>query len=280
MTFMPPDIAEQLLAIGRVIDPPPTNALYAPLHDKEPYPNALVTRDVKYGTDALQTLDVFTQNGANARPVLVHLHGGGFERGDKHTPGSPFTDNIALWAARNGMVGVNANYRLAPAVQWPSGAQDVAIAGFGGDPAHVYLVGSSAGGNHVATYLAFDEFRKPNAAPVAGAIFLSGTPFDTTTFPLQRYESYFGADASKYAALSPLPGLINSPVPMLVCYAALDPPPIEQASIGLIAALEKARRKVRAVFLKAHNHLSGGNSIGTQDTELSDAILAFVQSGK
>lgn len=282
---MPPEIAEQLIAIGRVIDPPRTHGLYAALHDREPYPNAAVTRDRPYGPDALQALDVFTQNQAKARPVLVHVHGGGFERGDKHTPGSPFTDNIALWAARNGMVGVNANYRLAPVALWPSGPQDVAgilrwikanIAGFGGDPARVYLMGSSAGGNHVATYLAFPEFQTADASEVAGAIFLSGSPFDTTVFPMKNYERYFGSDASQYAARSPLPGLIKSPVPMLVNYAALDPPPIERSSIDLIAALEKAGRKPRAVFLKTHNHLSGGASIGTADTELSNAILDFV----
>jgi acetyl esterase/lipase len=289
MASMPPDIAGKLVALGRVIDPPHTHGLYAALHDKEPYPNATVTRDIKYGPDRLQALDVFTQSGtqneANARPVLVHLHGGGFERGDKHTRGSPFTDNIALWAARNGMTGINANYRLAPGAQWPSGPQDVAailrwikasIASFGGDPARVYLVGSSAGGNHVASYLAFPQFHTADASPVAGAIFLSGSPFDTTVFPMRNYGSYFGTNASQYAARSPLPGLIRSPVPMLVNYAALDPPPIEQASIDLIAALENAGRKPRAVFLKTHNHLSGGASIGSNDTELSDAILAFV----
>lgn len=282
---MPPEIAEQLVAIGRVIDPVRTHGLYAALHDREPYPKATVTRDLAYGPEPLQALDVFTQHDASARPVLVHLHGGGFERGDKHTAGSPFTDNITLWAARHGMVGVNANYRLAPTAIWPSGPQDVAailhwikanISGFGGDPARVYLIGSSAGANHVASYLAFPQFHTAEASEVAGAIFLSGSPFDTTAFPMKNYERYFGADASQYAARSPLPGLLKSPVPMLINYAALDPPPIEQSSVDLIAALEKAGRKPRAVFLKTHNHLSGGASIGTADTELSDAILAFV----
>ena len=33
------------------------------------------------------------------------MHGGGFTRGDKH--GDFYPDNITLWAAKNGMVGVN-----------------------------------------------------------------------------------------------------------------------------------------------------------------------------
>jgi triacylglycerol lipase len=289
MAPMPSDIAEKLVAIGRVIDPPRTQALYAGLHDNEPYPGAVVTRDIKYGPDTLQALDLFTQEGAGARPVLIHLHGGAFERGDKHTPGTPFSDNITLWAARNGMVGVNANYRLAPAAQWPSGPRDVAailrwvkatIASHGGDPARVYLVGSSAGANHIASYLAFAQFQRPDASPVAGAIFLSGSPFDTETFPMKNYERYFGPDTARYAALSPIPGLIEAPLPLMVVHAALDPLHIEKDSTRLIAALEKAGRKPRAVFLKTHNHLSGGASIGTKDTELSDTILAFVTAGR
>src|SRR5436190_825175 len=110
---MPPDLADKLAAIGRVIDPPKTNALYAPLHQKEPYADITIIRDIKYGPDDLHALDLFkpATRGVAARPVLIHVHGGGFVRGDKHTPGTPFTDNIPLWAARNGMVGVNVNYR-------------------------------------------------------------------------------------------------------------------------------------------------------------------------
>ena len=59
---------------------------------------------------------------AASRPVLVFVHGGGFTGGNKSTPGSPFYDNVPLWAARNGLVGVNITYRLAPQHPWPAGA--------------------------------------------------------------------------------------------------------------------------------------------------------------
>ena len=38
-------------------------------------------------------------------------------------PTSPFYDNIMLWAAKNGFIGVNATYRLAPQSPWPAGAR-------------------------------------------------------------------------------------------------------------------------------------------------------------
>ena len=287
---MPPDLAEKVAALGRVIDPPRTNALYAPLHDGEPYPGATVVRDIRYGPDDLHALDIFkaTQPGAGARPVLIHVHGGGFVRGDKHTAGTPFTDNIPLWAARNGMVGVNVNYRLAPKATWPAGTEDMAailrwtkanIAAHGGDPAKVFLLGWSAGAHHVVSYLAFRQFHAADASPVAGAILLSGAPYDTTVFDMKPIEAYFGADASKYPSQSPTPGLLKSKIPLLVAFAGLDPPGIEQQSIDLVEALCKAQHCPRKVFLKTHSHMSIGAAIGTTDVELTNQILEFVKAG-
>src|SRR5262249_2696512 len=112
---MPPDIAEKVAAMGRVVDPENTGKLYAPLQEKEPYKGVKVTRAVKYGPDPRNVVDIFVpETGAAGRPVLMFVHGGGMIRGTKHAPGSPYYDNIMLFAARHGMVGVNVEYRLAP----------------------------------------------------------------------------------------------------------------------------------------------------------------------
>ena len=91
---MPPDIAEKLAAMGRKILPPETQALYAPLHQMEPYPGIKLTRDISYGPAERNLLDVFTaENATGPRPVLLYAHGGGFVRGNKKTPNSPFNDS-------------------------------------------------------------------------------------------------------------------------------------------------------------------------------------------
>src|SRR5882762_10590164 len=124
---MPDDLAWKLLELGRVVDPPKTAALYAPLQQKEPYQGVKVERDVKYGPADRNLLDVFMpETNASARPVLIFIHGGGFVAGNKRNPGSPFYDNIMLWAVKNGFVGVNATYRLAPQFVWPAAAEDLA----------------------------------------------------------------------------------------------------------------------------------------------------------
>jgi triacylglycerol lipase len=121
---MPAEIAARVAAIGPVINPPETAKLYAPLQEKEPYRAIKVTRDVKYGQHDRNLLDVFEPEGAAAapRPVLIFIHGGGFMRGDRRSPDntSPFYDNVMVFAARNGIVGVNATYRLAPQHPWPA----------------------------------------------------------------------------------------------------------------------------------------------------------------
>ena len=284
---MPPGIAERLIAIGRVIEAPKTNAIYAPLHAAEPFAGVTIARDIRYGPDARNLLDVFTPDTSGAlRPVLLFVHGGGFVRGDKHVAGSPFFDNVAVWAVRHGMIGVTMSYRLAPQAKWPSGPQDVAlainrlrahIAAHGGDAARLYVMGSSAGANHVASYVAFPEFHPADGVGIAGAIFLSGSPFDPTVFDMTPYTDYFGTDAAAYAALSPTPGLLKTKVPLMLAWAGLDPPPIERQSIDLDAALRKAGRAPAKAVLKTHSHISLNNAIGTADTELTDQLLAFIE---
>ena len=56
---MPEELAWKLLELGRVIDPPKTVALYAPLQEKEPYQGVRIERDVKYGPADRNLLDVF-----------------------------------------------------------------------------------------------------------------------------------------------------------------------------------------------------------------------------
>ena len=118
--------------------------------------------------------------GSGQRRVLVFVHGGAFTRGSKSN--RYFYDNVAYWFAHQGFIVVNVEYRLAPAAQFPAGAEDVGravgwvvenIAGYGGDPGDVVLMGHSAGGCHVASYL-LDRvaWNEPHAG-VSAAILVS-----------------------------------------------------------------------------------------------------------
>lgn len=287
-TGMPPDIQEKVKAIGQVIDPPKTEAIYAPLHSKEPYEGVRVTRDVKYGPDVRHALDVFTPDKADKASVLIFVHGGGFVAGNKRGPGSPFYDNIMLAAAKAGIVGVNVTYRVAPQHKWPTGAADVGeavkwvrenIAAHGGDPSRVTLMGHSSGAVHVASYIAFPQHHKANGIGIAGAVLVSGL-FDFTKKPISKPETAYFGDLAGTAEVSSLTGLLRTPIRLLVAYAELDPPPFTDQSQLLNRELCAHSVCPNLIFLSGHSHMSEVYSINTSDTSLSSPVMEFAKGAK
>lgn len=290
--IMPVEIAARLLEMGRVIDPPKTVAIYAPLQQKEPYQGVKVERDVKYGAADRNLLDIFVPDTAGSpRPVLIFVHGGAFVGGNKRTtPTSPFYDNIMLWAVRNGFAGVNVTYRLAPQAPWPAGAEDLAsavqwvsdnIGKRGGDPARIYLMGHSAGAVHVASYVSHPEFNKVKGGGLAGAIMISGI-YDLTATPLaDSHRAYFGADPARYVERSSLAGLATTGIPLMLAVAGLDPDGFDlQFELAKQATCKRPSGCARALLLPQHSHMSEVYSINTADTRLTDEVLNFVRTGK
>lgn len=144
----------------------------------------LVRRDLAYGPLPAQKLDLYTSAATPAKGVVVFVHGGYWDSGDKADYGF-----VADTLTENGFMTVTVNYRLVPDVTFPSYAEDVAlalkwvfdnVASYGGDPEKVFLMGHSAGA-HIAALVAFDE-RYLEAVGVlppklAGFVGLAG-PYD------------------------------------------------------------------------------------------------------
>ena len=283
---VPPDIAEGIRKIGPIVDAPGTAKLYAPLfaNQKEPYPNVTVVRDIAYGTDPLQKLDVFTAapTPGAPKPVVMFLHGGGFQRGDKRQPGSPFYDNIMLWLTQQGMVGVNINYRLAPKHVWPAAHEDLAAAvrwvqanieQYGGDPDRLVLWGTSAGADLIAGYLAEPQFHGPKGHGVKAAIMLSG-------FYVKGVPANFGNDPAEREKRTSTEGLKKVTIPLFVSHTEVDlPDSIEQADALNKALCDAGRCPIYTVF-KDHGHLSQAYSVGTTDTSVSGPILEVLRKMK
>ena len=289
---MPEDISWKLIEIGRTIDPPKTAALYAPLQQKEPYQGIKVERDVKYGPAERNRLDVFTPEATSpARPVLIFVHGGGFVRGDKRGPNaSPFYDNIMLWAVKNGFVGVNVTYRLAPASPWPAGPEDLGLAvqwvaqnigAHGGEASRVFLMGHSAGAVHVASYVSHPQFFKVKDGGLKGAIMVSGIYQLSAETIGEPEKIYFGTDPSLYAERSSLQGLATSKIPLMITAAELDPPAFgSQLELVKAATCKGASGCARTLMLPQHSHMSEVYAINTADDRLTSQILEFVKTGK
>jgi triacylglycerol lipase len=224
------------------------------------------------------------------RPVLIFVHGGGFTAGNKRTGDSPFYDNIMLWAIKNGFVGVNTTYRLAPQSPWPAAAEDLGavvqwvaanITSRGGEPNRIYLMGHSAGAVHVAVYVAHPEFHKVKDGGLAGAILVSGIYDLTDGTPGDPEKAYFGSDPSLYAERSSMKGLQATKIPLMIAGAELDPPRFqEQLHLLRQAVCKGSVGCPRMLMLPQHSHMSEVYSINTADTRLTDEILEFVKTGK
>jgi acetyl esterase/lipase len=285
---MSPEIAAALREIGPKIEGQKTTAIYAPLFPAEPYSGVAVKRDVPYGSHERHVLDIFSSPEAGSgKPVVVFIHGGGFARGSKRTPNTPFYDNVGLWAEKNGLVGVTMNYRLAPEFQFPSGIEDLTaavawvqahIAEYGGDPKRIYLWGHSAGAAHTADYIAsLANAGKPPA--IAGAILTSGF-YLLPEKEVSIWKAYYGEDISKYPARSSLSGLIKSTTPLLLNEAELDPPNFRGESQRVVDGRAKEGRPVTYFELEGHSHLSETYAVGTNDESLSGPVLQFIRGGR
>lgn len=285
-----PDLAAKLQSLGRVTEPRATAALYAPSLATQSYAGVRVTRDLGYGSDNGQRLDLFAPEPMPAAPlpVLVFIHGGGFVAGDKHAAGSPFYDNVMLWAVRHGMVGVNVNPRLAPLHQWPSGAEDIGlavqwvrkgIAANGGDPRRIFILGHSSGAALAASYIAQPSLHGPDGVGLAGAILMSGNIFDPATADASpSLTAYYGDDPSRYAERSAMPGLARTPVPLMVTLTEFDPLPFTKQILALRDTLCGREHCPTFNQFAGHNHFSQVYSINSSDESVDAAILAFIRA--
>ena len=75
-------------------------------------PGLRLLRDVAYGPDAQQRMDIYVPDRVQGAPVLFLVHGGGWRRGDK-AQDRLVQNKLAHWAAQ-GVVLVSVNYRMLP----------------------------------------------------------------------------------------------------------------------------------------------------------------------
>jgi hypothetical protein len=183
---VPPDIAKQLVNIGRGVCVPETAQVYRPLHSNPPYPDVLIARDISFGPDPKNVVDIFAaKKGGGSRPVLIYVSGGAGNKQQGGPNGDVFYDNIMLWAVKNGMVGVNMQRR--PGQTWDDPAKDIAmvvfwvgqnIAKYKGNSGRVFMWAQSAGNVPTSTYIGHPEYYGPKGVGVKGVVFMSPPAFN------------------------------------------------------------------------------------------------------
>lgn len=137
----------------------------------------------RYGPHPRHELDVYkpTDRDISQTPIFVFFHGGGLVQGGKevgYVPDHLVYHNLGAFFARRGFITIIPNYRLVndpvagtghDAV-FPSGAVDVSLVlswiekTYPGlvktDPRNIFVMGNSAGGIHIMTWLFHAQFSQ------------------------------------------------------------------------------------------------------------------------
>lgn len=285
------DLSRQIRGLGYELTPAQIEATMALMAPLAPVPGSdvVVHRDVVYGPDPRHRLDVFVPStGVSRAPSIVFVHGGGFVRGDKGAPDAPFYNNVGLWAARSGCIGVTMTYRLAPAAQWPAGSEDVGsavrflrvnIERWGGDPNHLFLMGQSAGAVHVAGYVAESRLHVAANGGIAGAILVSGI-YDVARADRNPFQAaYYGEHPARFPGQSTLGKLAETSLPCFYSISEFDPPDFQRQAAWLVEAhAARQGRWPRLVQLTGHNHLSSVLQIGSGLDTLGPELLRFMRA--
>ena len=196
---------------------------------------ARVERDVAYGSDPAQRLDVYIPVQARNAPMILMVHGGAWMLGDKGR--APVVANKLTYWLPKGYVVASINYRMARPPDALLQADDVARAiaylqghapAWGGDPARLVVMGHSSGG-HLVALLAADRgiAVRAGAKPWLGTVVLDSAALNVVAIMEGRharfYDRVFGDDRNRWERNSPLQRLSARPEPMLlVCSTRRD----------------------------------------------------------
>ncbi|KAJ5614324.1 alpha/beta-hydrolase [Penicillium herquei] len=199
----------------------PTHRHFRPLLLKNKASIKIITpRTEAYGSHPRQKLDVYnSEDSPRDAPVLIFLYGGGFVRGDKILAAMPeglVYHNVGTFFAQKGFTTIIPDYRRVNSstggedALYPSGAEDLSLVLDWVDQMEpdtrkdLYIMGQSAGGMHLASYLLAPQFKQQRESFLLGthsvnwqgAIFLS-VPFHFPTSTLgswDRLVEYYGTE--------------------------------------------------------------------------------------
>ena len=288
----PEPILTRIKELGSVFNPEVVSAvyeMYLPLLRQAPKDGIKIIKDIAYGPNERHLLDIHLPEkiiDENA-PAVVYFHGGGFVRGHKNAiEAEPdlIHGNIATYFARNGIIGINATYRLAPEYKWPSGGEDVKLAfdflsnncdKYSIAKNSIFLFGQSAGSTHVSTYI-FDENFSKNIQKPAGSILFSGA-YDISLMPSGPVKEYYGTDESKYKKMSSINFVSEYDLPLFIVTSEYDPEMFKKQSEALVNKLSKNKNNLFVKRLANHNHLSQAIHLNTEDETIGPDLVKFIK---
>jgi len=247
--------------------------------------------EVAYGDGTRQRYDVYRALDSLGRPlttpapIVIFVHGGSWESGDKR--GYAWVGEAL---AQLGFIAVLPNYGLMPGTRFPEFVDDVAravthararAADWGGDTSRVVLMGHSAGA-HIAALVAYDAryLATQGATPAmfSGFVGLSG-PYDFIFDTKLLRRTFAGPPAREYDAL-PVHFVTPRSLRTLLVMGNDDRTVNPRNTRSLAAALRKAEVPVEEIWVPGTHGVSVGAfaRINRGESEIVRRIAAFVRA--
>jgi acetyl esterase/lipase len=214
----------------------------------------------EYGPGADRRLDVYRTRAAGNAPVVVFFYGGSWRSGRRQD-----YRFVAAALARRGVVAVIPDYRKSPRHPFPAFMQDAAAAvawtranatRYGGDPARIFVMGHSAGGQ-IAALLATDAryLRAVGMTPrdLAGVIGLAG-PYDFLPIVDPKIKAVFGAE-EEWPRSQPVNFVDGDEPPFLLLHGASDRKVLPVNSERLAARLRAQHEAATVEIVPGTGHI-------------------------
>lgn len=249
-------------------------------------------KDIVFNADHNLKLDIYSpkkiKEPAN---VLVFIHGGSWQRGEKST-----YHFFGKGMARKGIVTVVIDYRLHPATTFSGMATDAAeavkwtkenITSYGGDSSKIFITGHSAGG-HLAALIATDNFYFKNLHiknPVKGVIINDAFGLDMYAYLSKygfKYDSayahIFTRDPEQWKKASPIYHLKDSLPPILLYLGGKTYPGIIEYTQTYYQALKKFQPEAKLITVKRRRHVGMMGQFYFSTCKRYKEILSFIET--
>lgn len=246
-----------------------------------------------------QVLDIYAPDDAENLPVVFWIHGGGWQTGDK----TSVQIKPRVFAQR-GFVFVSTNYRLLPHVEMGVLIRDVAkslgwvhrnIAGHGGDPRRIFVMGHSAGAQLAALLCIDDRYLKAERVPfdvLKGCVPVDGDTYDLPAIimtvelrqtvhglPLPRFghRVKFGNDPKKHIDFSAVTHVAKGKgiPPFLILHVAGHPNTTAQAR-RLGTVLKEAGLPAKVFGARETTHSKLNADLGLPDDPATKELFKFL----
>jgi arylformamidase len=228
--------------------------------------------DLRYGEGERERLDFFPADRPGA-PVLVFVHGGYWQGGDKDA-----CSFLVEGPASFGFAVAVLEYSIAPqatmeamvaatgrALTWLTDH----VGDLGGDPQQLHLCGHSAGAQLVAMML--------GSHSPASALLISGL-YDLEPIRLCYLNDKLGLDARQAEQFSPLRHVPVRCPPIVVAVGERELPELQRQSASYAVALREHDAPVEHLSLTGHDHFSVLEELARPEGKLCQALCGLLST--